>query len=579
MSSVLLTGQAFAQNLTDGDPSNDVCVSITTSVLRFKMTDATTNGDVSYIQDFLISKGFLSGSPTGYYERLTVTAVKAYQRSIGVSQTGNVGPLTKNYIEKETCGEDGTQARTSTPDPVSRSTPSQALESSLEVISAPKISLQYDNSGKESVLVGQTTIKITAGQNGLDYNLLNGVPSLFYFSGSSRGTSWSKGARLSNSSGTSQETGSHHLYPGVSEIYNISITAPTKELYADTYSAALVGGLYNASGVVLSVASYKGVLRSNSVAILGEMVSPQTPNKPTLSKNVSVALCQVTMPVLEGIGDGCSLNYEGFNLATIPHIGVFRGTFTSACNRHDRCYTTLGYSTSKCNSDFLSDMRSACKSKYNRLLRPAEYLACNQTALEYKAAVDVFTSTKNPGPAFQSELVSLSKKVQMDVNKGMCVTTPERTNIFSPEIIEQVNSTFIAEAGRKPDFNEFFTSINNFYSPEDYSLSTQKLKDYAKAEAVLKIPDGEVMLENTTLKIKNPLPGAVYIWRIDGYLESEGDHMDIPVELDPKYDIDKDLKGYVNVTAKGFSNKLIIDTKLRIRGECGKKTLEPCILR
>ena len=98
---------AFAQNLNDGDISNDVCINLQTSILRFKSNDASTNGEVSLLQDFLIEKGYLTGSPTGFYGRMTVNAVKSYQREIGVSPTGNVGPLTNSFIMRETC--DGAQ--------------------------------------------------------------------------------------------------------------------------------------------------------------------------------------------------------------------------------------------------------------------------------------------------------------------------------------------------------------------------------------------------------------------------------------------------------------------------------------
>jgi peptidoglycan hydrolase-like protein with peptidoglycan-binding domain len=100
-------------NLNDGDPSNDSCVSLQTSVLRYKSTDRATGGEVSILQDFLVGKGYLSGAPTGFYGRLTVVAVKQYQKSIGVSATGNVGPLTRSIIEKETC--DGSVSVNPTP--------------------------------------------------------------------------------------------------------------------------------------------------------------------------------------------------------------------------------------------------------------------------------------------------------------------------------------------------------------------------------------------------------------------------------------------------------------------------------
>ncbi len=92
-----------AQSLADGDASNDSCLDIKSSMLRFRSNDANTNGEVSDLQDFLIEKNLLSGQASGYFGRLTVNAVKSYQKSIGLSPTGNVGPLTKSYIKNETC--------------------------------------------------------------------------------------------------------------------------------------------------------------------------------------------------------------------------------------------------------------------------------------------------------------------------------------------------------------------------------------------------------------------------------------------------------------------------------------------
>lgn len=101
---LLTTSFVFAQTtLTDGDASSDECISLQMSLLRFGSRDASTNGEVTVLQDFLISKGMLGGQTTGYYGKLTVAAVKAYQKSVGVSATGNVGPLTKSVIAKETC--------------------------------------------------------------------------------------------------------------------------------------------------------------------------------------------------------------------------------------------------------------------------------------------------------------------------------------------------------------------------------------------------------------------------------------------------------------------------------------------
>lgn len=331
-----------------------------------------------------------------------------------------------------------------------------------------------------------------------------------------------------------------------------------------------------------------------------EVVNPQGENTQTTkspssfstSRIVSGAICKSTIPVFqtEGIGDGCSTSYGGINLATIPHIGVFKSTFTSACNNHDRCYTTLGYSTSKCNSDFLSDMKAACKSRFNRYLQPVEFLACNQTAMEYKIAVDIFEKEENPGPSFQKHLVELGDQVKDAVSGGSCFTTPERTNIYSPEVVKEVNESFETYSGRKPVVTEFIDAVNTNYTSEKYELNKQGVDEYAKRRAAVKYPEIQVALEDQTLKVVNPMPNISYLWRIDGYPETWGTSITIPVEdIAPKYDLDIPLKGYVTVYpySKNLSNSVVVDTTIHINGDCGRVSKKigqdgdqgPCILK
>ncbi|MDO8530270.1 MAG: LamG-like jellyroll fold domain-containing protein [bacterium] len=59
------------------------------------------NSDVRELQEFLIDKGFLTGSATGNFLSLTLKAVKQYQTSVGISSTGYVGNLTKKSINSE----------------------------------------------------------------------------------------------------------------------------------------------------------------------------------------------------------------------------------------------------------------------------------------------------------------------------------------------------------------------------------------------------------------------------------------------------------------------------------------------
>lgn len=55
--------------------------------------------DVKSLQDFLISKGFLSsGNNTGYFGNLTQSAVAKYQKSAGLLDQGYFGPLTRQSL-------------------------------------------------------------------------------------------------------------------------------------------------------------------------------------------------------------------------------------------------------------------------------------------------------------------------------------------------------------------------------------------------------------------------------------------------------------------------------------------------
>lgn len=67
-------------------------------------TASAASIDIRYLQEFLAYKGpsiYADGRITGNYGTLTEQAVKNFQRSKGISQTGTVGPLTRSAINKE----------------------------------------------------------------------------------------------------------------------------------------------------------------------------------------------------------------------------------------------------------------------------------------------------------------------------------------------------------------------------------------------------------------------------------------------------------------------------------------------
>jgi peptidoglycan hydrolase-like protein with peptidoglycan-binding domain len=93
---------AFAQTTV---PCTDIGVNLykgleTSSVLK--------------LQNFLYGKGHLKAKPNGYYGPGTMAAVKAYQKSVGITQTGSVATLTRARIKKDSCGVTGSNVSPST---------------------------------------------------------------------------------------------------------------------------------------------------------------------------------------------------------------------------------------------------------------------------------------------------------------------------------------------------------------------------------------------------------------------------------------------------------------------------------
>ena len=109
LSVVMFFGMVTAQvslQITSGDvdPNGQAssCVTLVNN-LRYKMKDATTDGEVTSLQDFLIANNFMSGESTGYFGAGTLKAVKLFQMKKGLSPTGYVGPLTRENVKKMSC--------------------------------------------------------------------------------------------------------------------------------------------------------------------------------------------------------------------------------------------------------------------------------------------------------------------------------------------------------------------------------------------------------------------------------------------------------------------------------------------
>lgn len=100
LSLFVIGGQSvYAQSVTD---VKMYCLSIPYN-LAYGSRDVDGDTYVSKLQAFLQRKGFLAVNPTGFFGTATLSAVKSFQLSEGISATGYVGPLTRERIEYKTC--------------------------------------------------------------------------------------------------------------------------------------------------------------------------------------------------------------------------------------------------------------------------------------------------------------------------------------------------------------------------------------------------------------------------------------------------------------------------------------------
>ncbi|KKW19626.1 MAG: RHS-related protein, partial [Parcubacteria group bacterium GW2011_GWA2_51_10] len=121
----------------DYDPEqNSACVALQYN-LKYRMTDARTEGEVSLLQDFLQAEGYLNSTPTGFFGLQTLAAAKKYQRSVGLANTGYVGPLTRAKIKEATCSSAAPIASSPTINPITPTTPSPSIPSPVIAPVAP----------------------------------------------------------------------------------------------------------------------------------------------------------------------------------------------------------------------------------------------------------------------------------------------------------------------------------------------------------------------------------------------------------------------------------------------------------
>jgi len=259
----------------------------------------------------------------------------------------------------------------------------------------------------------------------------------------------------------------------------------------------------------------------------------------------------------------------------LPEIGIFKSDFTPACNRHDKCYTTLGTTYGQCNGNFLSDMRSAC-GKYNAILMPAEHLACMDSADKYYAAVQAWMYAEDPLPGLQFKAREDSRLKLTPMVGVSCGTTPENTTLFDASLITQINNTWQQYAHRQPTIFEFLDAVNSGNIVYDRTGWNNLLIQKAIAAASVTLPSvaytfNVYMDTYTSLKASSAVPGTTYNWQVSrhGSLRtSVASELRIP-SVKPQYDQHYTLTGFMTATLNNVRNMVVINRTYIEYGDCG----------
>lgn len=79
---------------------------MTCTNLTKSLSKGSENSEVLSLQQFLFDGGYLTAKPNGYFGASTVTAVKKFQISNGMSPVGSVGTGTRGKIKEVSCGSE-----------------------------------------------------------------------------------------------------------------------------------------------------------------------------------------------------------------------------------------------------------------------------------------------------------------------------------------------------------------------------------------------------------------------------------------------------------------------------------------
>lgn len=91
-----------------------LCVNLSVDLSQGS-TDKTSSGQVTVLQKYLVSTGYLSATPNGVFGPATLAAVKKFQSANNISVTGSVGQITRFAINIKSCQSTTVQTTVQTP--------------------------------------------------------------------------------------------------------------------------------------------------------------------------------------------------------------------------------------------------------------------------------------------------------------------------------------------------------------------------------------------------------------------------------------------------------------------------------
>lgn len=257
----------------------------------------------------------------------------------------------------------------------------------------------------------------------------------------------------------------------------------------------------------------------------------------------------------DGIGDGCSTRYNGVDLAwLVPDVGLFKSTFTPACDFHDKCWTQLGADYGSCDSQFLSKMKDRCDSQFDPFLATPVNLQCKVTANMYKQAVEWYRGHyPEIIPGFQYEALNRSYALSATIDADGCGTTPDGTTLYAPALINTINNAFLSGAGRQPTIYEFLQAANAGNIVGDPSgwqtlLYTQAAQAAAVQPPAVLWTSTSPEMQTYNFRVTNPVANNTYMWKMIPGLVG----LPATVFNGPNANFTFNLRGNATLQFKGF---------------------------